>query len=92
MVEVVFEKECHRSAAYDGTENIGEGIFTPSEKIWTIDSIRVDEKHSGQGIARKLVDEIVGEARREGVKITPICPYALHLFQKEEIYSDIWSK
>ena len=92
MVEIVFENECHRSAAYDGTENIGEGIFTPSEKIWTIDSIRVDEKHSGQGIARKLVDEIVEEARKAGVKITPICTYALHLFQKEEKYCDVWSK
>lgn len=92
MVRIVLEKDKARAAAYDGKENIGESTYSASEKIWIIDHTFVEEKYQGQDIGRMLVDKIVEEAKQEGVKIIPLCPYALSLFRKDEKYKDIWSK
>lgn len=92
MVDIVFEKDNKRAAAFDSKENIGECTFSQSEKIWIIDHTFVNDNYKGQGLARKLVDKVVEEAKKAGAKIIPLCPYALSLFQKNEKYNDIWQK
>ncbi len=88
MVKVVFDKENNRAVALDGEREIGESTFSASARLWIIDHTQVDEAYGGQGIARRLVDTIVDEARREGIKLTATCPYAAKVF-KEEKYQDI---
>lgn len=88
MIEVKFEREKNRSAAYDNGAEIGECTFSSSDKIWIIDHTFVDSIYGGQGIARKLVDAVVDAARSEGVKLSATCPYAIKVF-KEDKYSDI---
>lgn len=58
----------------------------------TIDaySTFVDDSQRGQGLARKLVDELVAKAADEGLKIKPTCSYVVNLFDKEpETYDHI---
>ena len=52
----------------------------------------VDPKLRGQGLAQKLVDEVVKLARDEQKKIDPVCPYVLRLFEKEDQYKDVFLK
>ena len=52
----------------------------------------VDPVLRGQGIAQKLVDEVVRRSRSEGKKIDPVCPYVKNLFEKDMQYSDVYLK
>ena len=52
----------------------------------------VDEKLSGQGVARKLVDAGVAFAREKSYKIIPQCSYANAVFNKTPEYADVWAK
>lgn len=50
----------------------------------------VDSSQRGQGIARKLVDQLVEKSEKENFKIKPTCSYVVDLFDKEpETYSSI---
>lgn len=89
MVDIVFEADCNRAAAYDDGKEIGESTFSPSATMWIIDHTLVEEGYGGQGIAGKLVAKIVENARTAGVKILPLCPFAKREFDKKSEYADI---
>lgn len=89
MINIVHEPENHRAAAYDGAKNIGESTYSKSEKFWIIDHTLVEPGYEGQGIASKLVAEIVNQAREAKVKIMPLCPYAKREFEKRPEYRDV---
>lgn len=88
MVDIAFDAAGKRAVARDGEKEIGECTFSASDRLWIIDHTQVDAAYGGQGIARRLVDAIVEEARRQGVRLTATCPYAVKVF-KEEKYQDI---
>lgn len=89
MIEIKFEYENNRAAAYDSKKFIGESTISPSEKFWIIDHTDVNKSYSWQGIGKKLIHSIVEEARKKGVKILPLCPYAKHEFENNKEYQDI---
>ncbi len=60
--------------------------------VYALDHTWVDPSLRGQGIAKKLVDQVVLHAKNEGMKIDPVCPYALKLFESDSSYHDIWYK
>ena len=68
-MNIVFEKERSRSAAYDGASCIGYAVIEESGGRWVIPHTEVDPAYGGQGIARRLIEEIIDEARRDGTKI-----------------------
>lgn len=86
-----FEKEEHEAQAYDGDKKAGYCQY--EEKIdstWAITHTVVDENYQGQGLAEKLLDEVCEHARRENVKIIPICSYAVKKFDEQpEKYGDL---
>jgi predicted GNAT family acetyltransferase len=43
----------------------------------------------GQGVARALVERLVADARREGFRIRPTCPYVVALFDRRPDWSDL---
>ena len=43
----------------------------------------------GQGIAARLVERMVADARREGFRIRPTCPYVVALFDRHPDWSDL---
>ena len=45
--------------------------------------------YGGQGIARRLIEEIIDAARREGRKIVPVCSYAAKMMQGKDEYRDV---
>lgn len=89
MVEIKFDSEKNRAVALDGQKEIGESTFSKSDTIWIIDHTEVSEEYSGQGIAKKLVEEIVEQVRKANVKLMATCPYALKLFASTDKYDDV---
>lgn len=88
MIKIVYEVENNRSAAYDGKKEIGESTFSKSSTFWIIDHTFVEDEYGGQGIASKLVAEVVEQARNNNLKIMPLCPYAKKEFDKRPEYAD----
>lgn len=43
----------------------------------------------GQGIATVLVEHMVADARREGFKIRPVCPFVVDAFDRHPDWSDL---
>lgn len=88
-VRVVFEPDAQRSAAYVGEELVGECELSVSETLWIIAHTGVRPAFEGRGIARRLVDKVVDEARAKGVRILPLCPYAKRVMERGDEYRDV---
>ncbi len=43
----------------------------------------------GRGVAGALVERLVADARREGFKIVPRCPFVLAQFERHPDWSDV---
>lgn len=54
-----------------------------------VDHTFVDSSLRGQGIARKLVDEVINKARTEGLLINPVCPYVKDVMEKDSSTHDV---
>ncbi len=76
MIRVVFEKEKDRSAAYDGDRQIGECDFVPAGKVWRIVHTGTDPEYGGQGIAARLVSEVIRQAGKRNIPLSATCSYA----------------
>jgi predicted GNAT family acetyltransferase len=92
MIEIKFEPERNRTAAYDDGKEIGECVFSPSESLWIISHTVVADGYEGKGIAAGLVEKVVQEARNKGIKIFPLCPFAKKEFEKKPEYQDVLRK
>ncbi|MDY3036301.1 MAG: GNAT family N-acetyltransferase [Absicoccus sp.] len=89
MIKIIHEPDKNRVAAYDEKTCIGKCEYTVKDSIWQLIHTEVDPAYGGQGIARKLVAQVVQEARNRGVKIDPICSYAQKEFQRNPDYHDV---
>ena len=81
MVEIKFYKDNNRSIAYDNNIKIGECEFIELEECWNIIHTEVSNLYQGQGIARKLVESIVENAKEYNKNITAECSYAKKVIQ-----------
>ena len=59
------------------------------EKRMVIDHTEVDASLKGQGVGSELVAAAVTEARANGFKILPLCPFAKAIMIKEKSYDDV---
>lgn len=89
MIEIVFEETRKRTAAYDGETCVGLCAYAEDGAVWTAYHTEVEPVYGGQGIAARLVDELVRAARERGVKIVPTCSYVLRQFEKTTEYGSV---
>ena len=87
------EQKGHRGAFFverDG-DRLGELTFSVGHdpKLVILDHTEVAESLRGQGVARKLVEEAVGWARAEKIKLVPVCPFAKAVFDREPAFRDV---
>lgn len=89
QVDIVFEEKGPRSVAYVASEAIGKCEVSVCGALWLITHTEVSPAYGGQGIARRLVDAVVEEARKRHVRIDPLCPYAKRLMEGSDAYRDV---
>ncbi len=79
-----------RFVIYENNKFAGEMTFTwvASTQI-IIDHTGVEEDFKGEGIGKKMVLESVRFARKREIKIIPLCPFAKHVFEKEDGINDV---
>ena len=88
-MNIVWEAGARRSAAYDGEKRIGVAEIEEEDGRWVITHTEVDPAYGGQGIARRLIEEVIAAARRDGAKIVPLCSYAAKMMRRTDEYADV---
>ena len=78
MDEVNIEFKGNKSVAFVGNSEIGVCEFNV-----------LDSNYRGSGIAKKLLDRVVAEARNKNIKIIPKCEYAIKVMVGKNEYSDV---
>ncbi len=54
-----------------------------------IDHTDVNDQFRGQGLGRKLLNELVTFARGRNIKVIPLCPFAKSVFDKDLSIHDV---
>ncbi len=79
-----------RFVIYEDDEFAGEMTFTwAGKEKFIIDHTGVEEKFGGKGFAKQLVMAGVDYARKNDLKIIPLCPYAKSRFDKDKSIADV---
>ncbi len=95
MAEVAVHKEqgSHGGryvAKVAGVAGEAELTFTQrSPGVVSADHTGAPDNLRGTGAARALVDFMIADARREGFKIVPICPYVRAQYAKNPDWRDV---
>ncbi|MCR4600241.1 MAG: N-acetyltransferase [Clostridia bacterium] len=87
-----FEEPKRRIAAYDGDKLVGKCEFMPRhtrEEVWIATHTEVDREYEGQGIAARMAEMLVEEARNHEVKIRPECSYIVRFLESDPKYADV---
>ena len=82
MIKIKFEKENNKSIAYDNNVKIGECVFVEIEKCWNIVHTEVNGLYQGQGIAKKLVENIIENAKIYNKTLIADCSYAKRIIER----------
>ena len=93
--EIVIERSEEGSkgryeARVKGLEGVGELTYSrmsPSRII--ADHTGVDESLRGTGVGKALVERLIADARKDGFKIVPLCPYVKAQYQRHPEWSDV---
>ena len=79
------------SLTIDGHE--AEMTFSrASATLIIIDHTSVPDALRGRGIGQILVEQAVADARREGFRIIPLCPFAKGQFERHPEWRDVLSR
>lgn len=76
MIKIKYDEKNNKSIAYDNDKKIGECLYETSDNVWNIIHTEVDNAYQGQGIAKKLVECIIENAKKQNKKLTASCSYA----------------
>ena len=82
MINIIFVKEENRAIAYDDNIEIGECTFEEIDNEWNIIHTGVNNKYQGQGIARRLVESIIENAKVYNKNLEATCSYDKKVLNK----------
>lgn len=79
-------------ARIDGVEGEGELTFSRASPMLVIaDHTLAPDTMRGMGVAKAMVDRLIADARSEGFKIFPLCPYVKSRFDRHPEWADVRS-
>lgn len=74
----------------DGNEAVAEMTYSKAgEQKIIIDHTEVNDQYRGKNLGLKLVAAAVQFARKNNIKIMPLCPFAKRVFEKTAEFSDV---
>ena len=59
------------------------------ENLVSLDHTEVDDSQRGLGTGRKILEEAIHWARKNGQNILPTCPFVKHEFDKNPEWEDV---
>lgn len=76
----------------DGKQ-LGEMVVGVSGKNLTAYHTEVSPESEGRGLAKKLLTAMVDYTRKNGLKVTALCPYVHAQFKRHpDEYADVWNR
>ncbi len=88
IILVKGNKRGYFKAEEDGIEAGLMTYFNQPQKM-VIDHTEVNPDFEGQGIGRSMVMEAVEYARKNDIKILPLCPFAKSVFNRTPEIADV---
>ena len=76
-------------AAVPGSEAIGRLTYQRRGDVLVADHTLVPPEIGGRGVAARLVEALVADAREEGNKIVPQCSYVEAMFRRHPEWADL---
>ena len=73
----------------DGTEIAGMYYSYTDEGYLVIEHTEVAEAFEGRGLGQQLLNGLVAFARKNEIKVIPVCPYAKAVFEKVAEIRDV---
>jgi uncharacterized protein len=74
---------------HDGKEIAAMHYVWAGEGKLIIDHTEVSEEYEGRGLGKQLVSAAVVYARKNNVKIIPLCPFAKGVFERAQEFRDV---
>lgn len=82
MIDIKFDQNNNKSIAYDNDNVIGVCEFIEQDNNWNIVHTEVSKLYQGQGIARRLVESVLENAKKYNKKVVADCSYAKRVIEK----------
>lgn len=76
-------------ARVEGSEATGRLTYARRKDVLVADHTLVPSEIGGRGVAAKLVDALIADARTNGWKIEPQCSYVAAAFQRHPEWADL---
>ena len=77
-------------ARLEGFDGEAELTFTrPNPALVVADHTGTPVSMRGHGVATALVERLIADARREGFRIEPVCPFVAAQFDKNPDWADL---
>jgi predicted GNAT family acetyltransferase len=96
MEEVMLQLNEKKHGAFyvmEGEEQLGEMVIAIFDNDLTVYHTEVSAKAEGKGLAKKMLQEMVTYARKNGLKVIPLCPYVHAQFKRHpQEYADVWQQ
>lgn len=95
MTKITITKSEHETggkfvATVEGTDATGEQTFSRvNDHLIIVDHTGVDDELAGQGIAKALTENLIRDARENGYRIVPLCPYVRAQSLKHPEWDDV---
>ena len=72
-----------------GSDQIGRLTWVQHGKIRAAEHTLVPPELGGRGIAGKLVEALIDDAREQGFKVKPVCSYVAKAFEKHPEWAEL---
>lgn len=91
-IQMIEDGSKGRFAAMDNGTEAGHITYSKAgDTTLILDHTEVNDVCRGQGIGKIIVMHIVEVARKEGLRILPLCPFAKAVFERTEEIRDVLS-
>lgn len=72
-----------------GSEAVGRLTWTEHDGVRLADHTLVPPEIGNRGVAARLVEHMVADARSEGFRIRPLCSYVVTAFRRHPEWADV---
>ncbi|PLK27045.1 GNAT family N-acetyltransferase [Novosphingobium sp. TH158] len=76
-------------AHVEGSDKIGRLTWVQKDNVRAAEHTLVPPELGGRGIAARLVDALVADAREHGFKVKPVCSYVVKAFEKHPEWAEL---
>lgn len=76
-------------AHVEGSEHIGRLTWVERGGARAAEHTLVPKEIGGRGVAGKLVEALVADAREQGFRIRPVCSYVVAAFDRHPDWADL---